>query len=157
MNRKNMNPVDSGRRSFSVVDVAIILVVIASLAGLVLRWVTDTVELETSYEGEAYVVTYKVMETHRDILGSVANGDTVYVSEGDAYIGYLDGKPSLTPAVGHPDRATGVGHMRCNGQMENGTLLLKKSGISLTPGTIIEVHTERARLTLTVTDIVPVS
>lgn len=152
-NHQQRRSASGKRQRVSLVDFLIVLLAVLSVAGLVARWVIDTVKTEKNYVGEAHKVTYQILETRTETLDSLRLRDQVYLLEDGGYIGYMEAKPQVISAVGRSDRATATGVLICEGEMEDDSLLIRKSGICLTPGMQIELRTERARLTIVITGI----
>ncbi len=153
------------RGGFSVVDVVILLLVLVAVAGVVYRVVYPALSDAVAEEEASYVVNFEIFETHMDILGAVRGGDAVYVAETNTRLGYIgyravegteeyEAMLTVTPVGSDegPNRAIGEGQMVCTkGRMQNGALLVSGSDVYMTPGSELEVRTDRALFTIRIT------
>ena len=152
---------------WSVVDTVILLLVILVVGALVYR-VVYAFESRMSEEPQnVYDVFFAVDEAHRDVLAEVSGFDPVYLYENDVKIGYMgvyqdaegDGyRVALTPLPADKNDTSefipAQGCLVCtDAVMQDGGLLVAGSGRYLTPGSVVEVRTDRAYLTLRVTEI----
>ncbi len=157
------------RRGFSAVDAVIVLLVLAAVAGIVYRVVYAARHDRTEDRGGEYTVSFTVAELHQDALAEIRGGDTVYLCDNDIRLGYMavyedpesgERRVALTISpIGSdagPDRAVAEGAMICtDGYYEGGSLLVGNSGVYLTPGSEVEVRTDRVLFTLRITEIRP--
>ena len=147
--------------------VLIILLVLIALAGMVYR-VVDAARRSSEQENRPmYAVYFSVEEIHKDVLAEVQGFDPVYDAEDGVRLGYIaayqdetDGayKPALaiTPAIGSTgrDRVTASGCLICTeANLMNGSLLVDGSSRYLTPGSVLSIRTDRAILTVRITEI----
>ncbi len=163
-----VTPERRSKRRVSVMDIVIILLALAAVAGIAFRVVSVIREGAPTSKGPRYVVEFSVDETPTDILQGMQAGDGVYLYESGAKLGYMgayqqeDGRPyrvalTLTPGTAK-GTSTAVGEFICtDGEMTNGGLLVNAGGLYLTPGTELTVCTERVLLTVTITEIRPVN
>ena len=114
-----------------------------------------------------YAVYFSVEETHKDVLAEIRSFDAVYDPEDGVKLGYVAAyedtegegyKPALAivPAVNATgrDRVTATGCFICpEGTMMNGGLLVDGDDRYLTPGTELSIRTDRAILTIRITEI----
>ena len=153
------------KKRWSVVDTVIILLILVSVAGLVYR-VVYAARKDADADPTMYRVEFEVMETHRSVLDEIQAFDAVYLYENDVRLGYVGayetsvtGKyvAALFPVSNAEDeaRATATGVMICaNATLSSGGgLQVGDSGRYLTPGSVLEVRTDRALLTIRVTSV----
>lgn len=154
---------------WSVVDTVILLLAILVVGALVYR-VVYAFESRIEEEPQTiYDVFFSVDQAHRDVLGEVIGFDPVYLYENDVKLGYMgvyrdvedDGyRVALTPLpADQNDTSEFIPAQGCfvcaDAVMRDGGLLISGSGRYLTPGSVVEVRTDRAYLTLRITEIVP--
>lgn len=151
---------------WSAVDTVILLLILVAVAGLVYRMVYAA-RHEAAAERTMYRVYFEVLETHEDVLAEVRGFDAVYLYENGVKLGYIGvyedtatGEYTValtpTPAEGATGdgRATATGCMVCtDGTLSGGSLLIGDSGRYLTPGSEVEIRTDRAFLTVRITAI----
>ena len=152
---------------WSAMDTVILLLILLAVAGVVYRVIAASRESEKQTATAMYEVYFTVEETHEDVLAEVAGFDAVYLRENDKRIGYIGvyedtitGEHqvalSIAEAVGATgdNRATATGCLICTeGTMTNGGLLVEGSGRYLTPGSMLEIRTDRALLHIRITQI----
>ena len=165
----DMDRNDTVKRRWSAVDTLILLLIVVAVAGLVYR-VIYAARKDASADPAMHRVYFEVLETHEDVLAEVKGFDAVYLYENDARLGYIGvyqnsatGEQTValqvTPAVGATGdgRVTATGCMVCTGgtltSVAGGSLLIGDSGRYLTPGSILEVRTDRALLTIRITSV----
>ena len=155
--KNSPSPARKGKKKFTTVDAVVLLLVLVTVVGAVFGWVYQTMDDDSYLDEEAmYVVTFRVAETHRDVLGGLSVGDAVYFIEDGAFLGYLrddltvQDKTDAAPA----DLVTGTGSMVCVGHVNGRSLDIDGSGRCLTPGDTLVVRTEREMLTVEVVEIV---
>ena len=116
-----------------------------------------------------YDVFFSVEQAHRDVLDEIDGFDPVYLFENDVKLGYMgvyretegDGyRVALTPLPADKnDTSEFIPAQGCfvcaDAVMQDGSLLVAGSGRYLTPGSVIEIRTDRAYLTLRITEIRP--
>lgn len=152
---------------WSAVDTVILLLVLVAVAGLVYR-VVYAARREGDATSAMYRVYFEVQETHEEVLAEVRGFDAVYLYENDVRLGYIgvyrdtatgEYTVALTPSAstdGTGDhRVTGSGCMICTNATlrEDGGLHVGDSGRILVPGSVLEVRTDRALLTVRITSI----
>ncbi len=158
---------DKQKRRWSAVDTLVLLLILAAVAGLVYR-VVYAAKQEAETDPVMYRVYFEVQETHEDVLAEVKGFDAVYLYENDVRLGYIgvyqdtatgEYTVALTPApaagASGDDRVTATGCLVCTGGTlaAGGGLRIGESGRVLVPGSVLEVRTDRAFLTLRVTSI----
>jgi hypothetical protein len=155
------------KRDLSVVDILIVLLVLAAVAGIVYRVVDAARQSAAQGERPMYAVYFSVEETHKDVLAEIQGFDAVYDPEDGVKLGYIAAyedteeggyKPALAivPAVNATgrDRVTASGCFICTeGTMMNGGLLVDGDDRYLTPGTELSIRTDRVILTIRITEI----
>jgi hypothetical protein len=160
------NQSDKQRRRWSAVDTVILLLVLVSVAGLVYR-IVYAANKDAAAEPVMYRVYFEVLETHEDVLAEVKGFDAVYLYENDVCLGYIGVyedtatgdytvalTPSPAPGATGDNRVTAVGCMVCTDATPvNGGIRVGDSGRYLVPGSILEVRTDRALLTIRVTSV----
>ena len=162
---KNWN--QRNQRRWSAVDTVILLLIVVAVAGLVYR-VIYAARRDAEADPAMHRVYFEVLETHENVLAEVKGFDAVYLYENDARLGYIGvyrdtatGEQTVAlqvaPAVGATGdkRVTATGCMVCTGGTwaSGGSLLIGDSGRYLTPGSVLEVRTDRALLTIRITSI----
>jgi len=154
---------------WSVMDTVILLLAILIVGALVYRVVYAFQSRMDDSPQTIYDVFFSVDEAHRDVLAEVSGFDSVYLYENDVKLGYMgvyrdaegDGyRVALTPLpADQNDTSEFIPAQGCfvcaDAVMQDGGLLVSGSGRYLTPGSVIEVRTDRAYLTLRITEIVP--
>jgi hypothetical protein len=160
------NQSDKQKRRWSAVDTVILLLVLVSVAGLVYR-IVYAANKDAAAEPVMYRVCFEVLETHEDVLAEVKGFDAVYLYENDVRLGYIGVyedtatgdytvalTPSPAPGATGDNRVTAVGCMVCTDATPvNGGIRVGDSGRYLVPGSILEVRTDRALLTIRVTSV----
>ena len=140
---------------------------VLAVAGVVYRALTAIRQESTASRETTYEVYFEVEETYADTLAEIRGFDAVYLAENQQRLGYVgvyeDASTgehrvalTVTPIVGTQlaDRATAIGCMICAGTLtEDGGLTVPGSDRCLTPGSELEVRTDRAILTVRVTGI----
>lgn len=158
---------DKQKRRWSAVDTVILLLILVAVAGLVYR-VIYAARQEATADPVMYRVYFEVLETHEDVLAEVQGFDAVYLYENDVRLGYIGvyrdtatGEytvaltPTPAPGATGDDRVTASGCMVCTDATpaSGGGLRIGESGRILIPGSVLEVRTDRAFLTVRVTSI----
>ena len=164
MDHKMMN---KQKKRWSAMDTVILLRVLVAVAGLIYR-VVYAARKDAEAEPTLYRVYFEVMETHEKVLAEVDGFDAVYLCENGARLGYIGvyqdtatgeytAALNTTPAEGATgsDRVTATGILVCNNAApaSGGGLRIGDSGRYLTPGSVLEVRTDRALMTIRITSI----
>ena len=161
METKNRKPASWRREKkseFTTVDTVILLLVLVTVLAAVIGWVYQSMDDDFAFdEGTNYAVTFRILETHRSVLGGLEMGDALYFTEDGSFLGYLrddlvvqDGPDAQNPDYG----VTGTGSIICVGIVNGRSLELDDSNRCLTPGDTLIVRTEREMLTVEVVEIV---
>jgi hypothetical protein len=167
MNTDKKGDKPTRKRGWSVIDTLIVLLVLAAVAGIVYRVVDAAGQSKAQEARPMYAVYFSVEATHKDVLAEIQGFDAVYDPEDGVKLGYIaayedteegDYKPALSivPAVDATgrDRVTASGCFICSeGTMMNGGLLVDGDDRYLTPGTELSIRTDRAILTVRITEI----
>lgn len=156
--------VSKPKKRWTVIDTVVVLLVLVAVAGLVYR-VIYSARKDQEAETTPYRVYFEVLETHKDVLAEVKGFDAVYLYEDDIRLGYIgvyqdtatgEYTPALTVSPGEEmNYVTATGIMICNDATlaPGGGLRVEDSGRYLTPGSVLEVRTDRAILTIRITSI----
>ena len=154
------------KRRWSAVDTVILLLIVVAVAGLVYR-VVYAARKDAAADPAMHRVYFEVLETHEDVLAEIKGFDAVYLYENDVCLGYIGVyedaatgdytvalTPSPAPGATGDDRVTAAGCMVCTDATPvNGGIRVGDSGRYLVPGSVLEVRTDRALLTIRVTSI----
>ena len=155
------------KKRWSAMDTVILLLVLVAVAGLVYR-VVYAARKDAEADPTMYRVYFEVLETHENVLAEVEGFDAVYLYENDTRLGYIGvyqdtatgeytAALNTTPAEGATgsDRVTATGILVCNNATpaSGGGLRIGDSGRYLTPGSVLEVRTDRALMTIRITSI----
>ena len=148
---------------WSAVDTVILLLVLLAIAGVVYRVVMAARHDHGASVKDTYEVYFTVEETHQSVLEEVRGFDAVYLCENDMRLGYIgvyeeastgEYRVALTASATENNRATATGCMLSSGTvMSDGSLFVEGSGRNLTPGSTLELRTDRVVLTVRVTEI----
>lgn len=163
--KKRDKPTRGG--GWSVMDTLIVLLILAAVAGMVYRLVDAVGQNRAEENRPMYAVYFSVEETHKDVLAEISGFDAVYDPEDGVKLGYIAAyedaeegiyKPALAivPAVDSTgrDRVTASGCFICaEGTVMNGGLLVDGDDRYLTPGSELRIRTDRAVLTIRITEI----
>ena len=155
------------KRGWSAIDTVILLLILAAIAGVVYRVADAARQSIANEERPLYAVYFSVEETHKDVLAEIRGFDAIYAPEDGVRLGYIaayedteegDYTPALAivPAVDATgrDRVTASGCFICTeGTMKNGGLLVDGNDRYLTPGSELCIRTDRAVLTIRITEI----
>ena len=154
-----------GRKRFrwSAVDTMLLLLVLLVIAGCVLR-VVYAANQELRQPSEEYLVQFTVAEVHKDVVAEIEMRDTLYFYENDQRLGFLavtqdtDTEELVSTlevtAIEGTDLVSVTGWLLCfDGIMNEGGLYIEGSERYLTPGSTVEVRTDRARFTMRITEI----
>ncbi len=154
---------------WSAVDTMIVLLVILAVAGIVVRIIYAANEEKGVAQQAVYEVYFEVAEAHEDTLAEIRGFDAIYLYDNGMKLGHMGVyedeamggyRPALTvtPAEGATGahRVTAKGCMICtNGSLTDGGLLVEGSGRYLTPGSVLQVRTDRVCMTIRITEIRP--
>ena len=159
--KTSTRPLRKGR--WSVVDSVIALLVLLTIAGVVYRVVMSAREDQGATMHRVYEVYFEVEETYPEVLAEVEGFDAVYLCENDVQLGHVGvyenadtGKyqVALFTSATENGRVKATGCLVVSGmQTADGSLLVEGSGRYLTPGSELEIRTDRARMTIRVTEI----
>jgi hypothetical protein len=160
---KQNTPAKTRKGRWSAVDTVIVLLVLIAVAGLVYR-VVYAARTENKNTRTMYRMYFDVVETHEAVLAEIQGFDAVYLYENGVKLGYIgvyedtatgEYTVALTPTYTEAnDMATATGCLVCtDGVMKDGGLLVGESGRYLTPGSELQVRTDRALLTIRITSI----
>ena len=152
---------------WSAMDTLILLLILVAVAGLVYR-VIYAARKEAEVKPAMYRIYFDVMETHEDVLAEVEGFDAVYLYETDVRLGYIgvyeetatgEYVVALTttpaPDATEADRVTASGVLICTDgvSVSGGGLRIGESGRYLTPGSVLEVRTDRVLMTIRITSV----
>lgn len=149
---------------FGILDAVIIIVILAVVASLVLRYTADN-SLFT-YDTDKYSVTFKACGVRYTTVDSVASATDFYLDSGDA-LGKLTHAPTVTPMVEYITVQSGdivacyypdntlvdiVAEIECDLIDKDGSVMTK-SGVHIVPGVELTIHTEFAELTVEIVNV----
>ena len=152
------------KKRWTAIDTVVVLLVLVAVAGLVYR-VIYSARKDMKAESTPYRVYFEVLETHKDVLAEVKGFDAVYLYEDGIRLGHIgvyqdkttgEYTPALTVSPGEEmNHVTATGILVCNDATlaPGGGLRVGDSGRYLTPGSVLEVRTDRAILTIRITSI----
>ncbi len=146
----------SAKGRFSAVDVAIVILVIASLVGTVIGWIYEAGQQKTKLENDdRFFVSFRMEDVHREVWNGLSVGEKLYFVDDDTFLGYLRDDWAITATLGDEteERISCTGSMVCVGEMPSRTLVLGTDGRRLTPGQILEIRTESEILTVQILEI----
>ena len=156
--------INKPKKRWTVIDTVVVLLVLVAIAGAVYR-VVYFARKDMKKEPTPYRVYFDVLEIHEDILAEVKGFDAVYFYEDDIRLGYIGVyqdkntgaySPALTitPAE-EMYHVTATGILICNNAIPapGGGLRVEDSGRYLTPGSVVQVRTDRVLLTIRITSI----
>ncbi len=164
--KQNQTSLRNKRKGYwSAMDTVILLLVLASIGGIIYRVAMNVARTEAAVSDTVYEIYFQVEETHRDVLNEVKGFDTVYLYENDMRLGAMgatihpetgDYVAVLTPSyIEGTELATATGCMICKGStVQNGGLLVEGTGRYLTRGGVLQIRTDRVLLTVKITDII---
>lgn len=152
---------------WSAVDTCILMMILTVLLGLGLRVADAALRHQDDEARVMYDVYFAVEDTHKSVLSEIRGFDAVYDYEDGSKLGHIavyedpdtgEFSPVLTlkPAVdtADADYVSATGCMICTAAVEkDGGLLADGSGRYLTPGETLMIRTDRALLTVRITDI----
>ncbi len=153
----------NGKLRFGVLDAAIIILILAIIASVVLRYTTDNSFFST--KTNTYTVTLKISDVRYTTHNMLSNGDKIYLKNGNALGGITqtsvtpsvyyvaDNDEKMTP-VYYPDSTFVdiVATVSCELAEKNGrTVTLGGEHIGV--GVTFDVHTETVDMTVVVTSV----
>ena len=151
-------------RRWSAADTLILLALLLVVAGVLVRAFVNVDNSEESASSGPYDVYFTVEEIRTTVLSDIHGFDALYDLETGVYMGsigvYEDGSAAITqsgilPAEGG-ELVTAQGCMVClEGTLNDGALLPTGATRYLAPGSVVTLRTERAVLTVEITEIVP--
>ncbi len=141
----------------TAVDIVIIILLLAVTFGTIFGWVYEALDDDLNSEiGYTFVVSFRIAETHREVLDGLTKGDQLYFAEEGDFLGYLRDDLKVADSASAPtalDRVTGTGSMVCVGNDQNRSLRVGDSDRYLTPGDTLWIRTEREVLSVYILDI----
>lgn len=161
---------------FNAVDALIIVLILAAIVGLVLRY-TVLNDIEDASSHNTYYITFKSAEIPQsscdalDRTSKDADGENwVYLQDGNTRVGELTSGsvtylPSETLAedkdgnkvvVHYPDLFDATGMIKCKGYVASETGAFRLNGkLDLAAGSLLEVQTKYGDFTIEITGIEP--
>lgn len=130
----------SSFRKFNILDLVIILLILSIFAGAFFR--TDIIRFISGEETVVMEITFETEPLSTLYYGYFVDGDEIYISENDTYIGSLSGlSKTLAPVVVQMDDGTYEQDIELERSVISGVLTVEgyfKDGVfSLEDGTII--------------------
>lgn len=167
MKEKNREGKSPRKYRWSAADTCILLLVLVMLGGLVYRVVDAALGEKNEGKRTMYAVYFTVEDTHKNVLGEIGGFDAVYDPEDGTKLGHIAAYEdpetgrflpvmTLKPAVDTPnaDYVSATGCMICTAATEKGgSLVVDGSNRYLTPGSTLMIRTDRALLTVRITEI----
>lgn len=151
------------KRRWSAVDTLVVLALVLAVAGVIVRAVmNDREEAAQTYDGP-FDVYFTVPEIHESVLSEIHGFDMLYLTETGEKMGYIgkydDGSVALTATgvlpVAGGETVSAQGCFVClEGTLSDGGLLPAGATRYLAPGSVLTLRTERAVVTLEITEIV---
>ena len=167
MNQNNQNASQSMKLRFNVIDVLIVLIVLACVVGLIVRF-SNVGDFSSAESLKTYDVYFSVSNIAYTAEDAFVQGDTVTLADSGAILGEFAGLESILPAeffardesgnlivVNYPEstRIDVTGRIVSHGVMtENGYLLNGTTYIAA--GTAYSVQSEHMDFVLEITNIV---
>ena len=155
--KNSPSPARKGKKKFTTVDAVVLLLVLATAVGAVFGWVYQAMDDDSFLDEEVnYAVTFRVTETHQDVISGLSAEDALYFMEDGAFLGYLRDDLTVRPVTdaASANYVTGTGSMVCVGELNGRSLNVDDSDRCLTPGDTLIVRTERELLTIEIMEIV---
>ena len=149
---------------FGVFDVIVLIVVIALVATLIIRFTTD-MKLFT-YSTEKYAVTVRAEGLQYTTIDMISTSDRVFFENGQ-YLGFVISSPTVTPKMVYEFGAEGdlipayypdntlvdlTANLECELVTSDG-MLMTKSGERLAVGVVLELHTQTVNMTVEIVGI----
>ncbi len=157
----------TGERRWSAADGVVLLLLLCALVSLVVRVVLAYIQRGDKVTPDLYDVTFEVTAVQRDILDNIEPFDAVYLYQDDTMLGYVgvyldeEGNQQVALIVEDNPDSTGsvvsaTGCIICTGgvQMDDGGLAVR-NGLYLAPGSVVDIRTDRALLTVRITSVSP--
>ena len=149
---------------FGVLDAVIIIVILAIVASLVLRYTADNSFF--TYDTDKYTVTFKACGVRYTSVDSVASATDFYLESG-AHLGKLTHAPTVTPKVEYVTVSSGeivacyypdntlvdiVAEIECDLIDKDGSVMTK-NGVHIVPGVELTIHTEYVEITVEIINV----
>ncbi len=153
---------DKKNKSWTAVDTVIVLMILLALGGVILRSFVDWEKTGETPVSGPYYIDFVVSEIHPQVLEEIQSFDALYLYETGELVGYVgvydDGsmalRPGSNPAAMNSTAVSAVGCMvTLEGVWENGSLLIKGLDHYISPGSVLNLRTDRAVLTVEITAI----
>ena len=151
-------------KRWTVVDTVIVLMLLLGLGGILLRGFLPEVNVGSGKGDDLtsgpYYVDFAISEIHPTVLGEISAFDPLYLYETGELVGYIgvydDGSIALhtVDMLKNPQNGTvsAEGCMVClEGIYSDGSLLGKGMGTYLSPGSTLQLRTDRAVLSVEIT------
>ena len=169
------NKVRSGKKlGFNVIDALIILLVLACVAGLIIRYtVLNNINAVSGLD--TYYISFKITEVSQsqidayEMTAKDADGDSwVYLRDGTTYVGHLtdENPPVLLSEVWVEDENGNMvkihhtelydvsGKIKCSGIISSETGAFRLNGkIDLATGSVLEVQTKYGDFSIEITGV----
>lgn len=149
---------------FSVIDAVILIVILAIIASMALRFTTDLRLFD--YDTEKYNVTVKACGIRYTSIDMISSEEKVFLADGEL-LGSLMHAPTVTPmlsytvtssgemvAVYYPDNTLVdiMLEIECDLIDENGSVMTK-NGVHIAPGVVVEARTPAVDLTFEIVSV----
>ncbi len=157
-----MPAVKEKKRRWSAVDTLVVLALVLAVAGVIIRAVMDDREAAAQTYDGPFDVYFTVPEIHESVLSEIHGFDMLYLCETGEKVGYIgkydDGSVALTQTgvlpVAGGEMVSAQGCLVClEGTLSEGGLLPAEANRYLAPGSILTLRTERAVITVEITEI----
>jgi len=154
-----MSKAKDSKIRFSVLDVVIIIVVLALVATLILRFTADSRLF--NYETQKYTVTLKSCGIRYTSIDMIPSTSDVYLDDGELLGKFLHA-PTVTPMLSYTVSPSGeliaayypdntlvdiIAELECDLIVKDG-MVMTKSGVHIAHGNVLEVHTATVDLTV---------
>ncbi len=155
------NETGSSKLRFGAFDVVIIVIVLALIATLAFRFVSDRNLF--AYDTDEYSVTVKANGLQYTTADKIGSGDVAYLPNGEI-LGTFTQATAFTPmleyfvtsggsldALYYPDNTyiDITNEIKCN-LISNDGVLCTKGGTRIVAGSVIEIHTQTVEITVEV-------
>lgn len=155
---------NTNKLRFSVIDAVILIVILAVIASMVLRFTTDLRLF--NYDTEKYVVTVKACGIRYTSIDMISSEDKVFLADGEL-LGILMHAPTVTPmlsytltsagemvAVYYPDNTLVdiILEIECDLINENGSAMTK-NGVHIASGVVMDAHTPAVDLNFEIVNV----
>lgn len=150
------------QRRWAAVDTMVVLALVLAIVGVLVRGFMAQKETPQGEMSGPYDVYFVVEEIHSSVLSEISGFDVLYDRETGKMVGYLgvyaNGSPAISATGVLPikggDWVSAQGCFVClEGVMEDGNLLPYETETYLSPGSVLTVRTERAVMTIKITQI----